>query len=188
MKKYLIVLMLALAVIFVTNPLSFVSAQMMNGLNSNGSKAITADEIAKTKQEESLGKEIYNNLKNKKVSCDSLDDEDFEKLGEYFMGQMAGSSENHVYMDKMMQSRMNADENEYHIAIGKRQSGCYSNNRLKNKGGVYSMMGYGFSDMMGGAYGSSYFGLFHVLIGATVWIVLVLLAVYLYQKIKNPKK
>jgi uncharacterized membrane protein len=50
------------------------------------------------------------------------------------------------------------------------------------------MMGYGFEDMMGGAYGPSYFGLFHVLVGITTWIVLVLLAVYLYQKIKNPKK
>jgi len=53
-----------------------------------------------------------------------------------------------------------------------------------SKGGVYSMMGYGFEDMMGGAYGSSYFGLFQVLVGITTWIVLVLLAVYLYQKIK----
>ncbi|MFH1187215.1 MAG: hypothetical protein V1697_03560 [Candidatus Levyibacteriota bacterium] len=50
------------------------------------------------------------------------------------------------------------------------------------------MMGYGFGDMMGGTYDSSYFGLFHTLIGLTAWIVLVLLAIYLYQKIKNHKK
>lgn len=188
MNKILLSMVVILSLIFLITPLSLANAQMMGAFNGDDAN-ITSDEITKTKQEEQTGKTLYDLFKSGGRSCQSLNDDDFEKLGEYFMGQMAGSTENHVYMDKMMQSRMNADEEAYHIAIGKNQSGCNTNNNSGfNKGGVYSMMGYGFGNMMGGYGYGSYFGIFSFLMGFTFWLVLVLLAIYLYQKIKNPKK
>lgn len=188
MKKILFSIAIVLVLVFLSAPTSSTRAQMMGGLNKE--EGISSDEIAKTKQEEQEGKNVYDLLKSGKETCQSLGDEDFEKLGEYFMGQMAGSPENHVYMDKMMQSRMNADDKSYHIAMGRNQSGCSIDDKNDlNKGGAFSMMGgYGFGNMMGGYGYNSYFGVFSFLIGFTFWIVLVLLAIYLYQKIKNPKK
>lgn len=55
-----------------------------------------------------------------------LTDENFGALGEYFMGQMAGNS--HEAMNNMMTRMMSKEgEEEIHVAMGKRMSGCEPN-------------------------------------------------------------
>src|SRR3989304_6253781 len=57
------------------------------------------------------------------AACADLSDDDFEKLGEYFMGTMMGAS--HEAMNIMMVGMMGKDgEEQMHIAIGKRMSNC----------------------------------------------------------------
>jgi len=116
MKKILFIL--SLAVLFFTgNPLA-IDAQMMGGdptLQDNH-----------TAREEVEGKEVWEKLQSKKVACQNLSDEDFEHLGEYFMGQMMGDA--HSAMNEMIM-RMHGEEgeNQIHVAMGKRLSGCDPN-------------------------------------------------------------
>jgi hypothetical protein len=53
-----------------------------------------------TKTEEQEGKEIWEKLQSKNLNCENLSDEDFGKLGEYFMGQMTGEA--HASMNAIM--------------------------------------------------------------------------------------
>lgn len=92
----------------------------------------------------------------KQLECKDLTDSNFELLGEYFMGQMAGDS--HESMNKMMEQMMGkVGEDQMHIAMGKRLSGCGSN-AIMTKGGGNSMMGYGWNNMMAawGGFGLSW--------------------------------
>ena len=85
-----------------------------------GSSAAKDDHTAR---EEAEGKEVWEKLQAKTVACQNLSDEDFEHLGEYFMGQMMGDS--HSAMNEMI-TRMHGEEgeNQIHIVMGKRLSGC----------------------------------------------------------------
>lgn len=74
---------------------------------------------------EATGKVIWENIRDKKTSCDQLKDSDFKTLGDYFMGQMSGDS--HEAMDQMMDQMMGEDNTDLmHIVMGKRLSGCDS--------------------------------------------------------------
>src|SRR3989344_3026298 len=113
MKQFLIFLLFFATIL--TTP-SMVSARA--GTQSGASDDHTA-------REEKEGKEIWEKLQVKKLLCKNLTDSNFESLGEYFMGQMAGDTEKHAAMNQMMKSMMgdNAEE-QMHIALGKRKSGC----------------------------------------------------------------
>jgi putative membrane protein len=76
-----------------------------------------------TAREEAEGKAIWEKLEAKQISCGNLSDGDFGVLGEYYMGQMLGDS--HKAINEMM-TRMHGEEGEeqIHIVIGKRLSGC----------------------------------------------------------------
>lgn len=153
------------------------SAQMMGG------KTVTSADTAQTMQDEAEGKAVWDKLQNKEVTCKDLKDDDFDVLGDFFMGNMAGT--NHASMNEMMSQRLgDAGEKQMHIAMGKRLSGCDTaaafpqgasyftpmmgiGNTLgnsdntswgKTRGG---MMGYGYGNMMG----SSFWGL-----GLLTWI------------------
>lgn len=66
---------------------------------------------------------IWEKLQGKELVCSGLNDVDFELLGEYFMGQMTGTS--HEAMDRMMAAMYGEQGLEnMHIAMGKRFSGC----------------------------------------------------------------
>lgn len=116
-------------------------------------------------EEEAKGKAIWENVRDKEVSCAQLGDEDFEFLGDYFMGQMAGSS--HEAMDQMMTQMMGGENTDLmHIVIGKRLSGCDASVAFPQSGqgflpmmqmmsgipagGWSGMTGWGGSGMMGG--------------------------------------
>lgn len=93
-----------------------------------------------TAREEAEGKEIWKKLQNKEVTCETLSDEDFGALGEYYMGQMTGNS--HEAMNTMMERMMGkAGEEQMHVAMGKRLSGCDTSAALPQNGvGFMPMM------------------------------------------------
>lgn len=128
-----------------------------------------------TAQEEAQGKIIYDNLQANKVSCSNISDNDFELLGDYYMGQMMGSS--HAAMDALMTQRIGENNNRLmHIAFGKRLSGCDTSASFPSQGvGFLPMMGImgnwstynnndnynppnNFNSMMGNYFGNSMMG------------------------------
>ena len=67
-----------------------------------------------TAREEKEGKVIWEKLQAKQITCDKLFDEDFERLGEYYMGQMVGDS--HEAMNVMMERMMGKEgEEQMHV-------------------------------------------------------------------------
>lgn len=93
-----------------------VFAQGMMGGNTTNSDDHTA-------REEAEGKIVWEKLQAKEVSCADLSDENFETLGEYFMGIMMGDS--HAAMNAMMiQMHGQEGEEQIHVVMGKRLSGC----------------------------------------------------------------
>ncbi|KKR48776.1 MAG: hypothetical protein UT86_C0003G0105 [Candidatus Magasanikbacteria bacterium GW2011_GWC2_40_17] len=129
MKKIFIIFGIILA-FSVAHPL-LASAQMMGNSVQN-------PEIL---QEEAKGKEIFDKLQSKTTACNNLSDDEFEVLGDYFMGQMMGSS--HSTMDALMEQRIGKDNNRLmHIALGKRLSGC-------DTSASFPSQGYSFLPMMG---------------------------------------
>src|SRR3989344_6461094 len=68
---------------------------------ADGSGTVSSVEIAAhTAEEEAEGKAVWEKLQAKQISCADLADEDFEALGEYFMGVMLGDA--HAAMNEMM--------------------------------------------------------------------------------------
>ena len=108
-----------LVLIFATT--SIASAQMMGGFSNTSTDW---DEVVEhTLREEQEGKELWGKFGDKEISCTDLDDEQFGVLGEYFMGQMMGDS--HAAMNAMMiQTHGEDGEEQIHVVMGKRLSGC----------------------------------------------------------------
>lgn len=79
-----------------------------------------------TAAEEAAGQIVWQKLQNKEVTCQTLANDDFGALGEYFMGQMMGTS--HALMNQMI-TQMHGEEGEkaMHVALAKRLSGCEPN-------------------------------------------------------------
>lgn len=76
-----------------------------------------------TAREEAEGKAVWEKLQTKELACKDLTDDNFGTLGEYFMGQMMGTS--HEAMNNMMIQMMGEQgEEQTHIVMGKRLSGC----------------------------------------------------------------
>jgi putative membrane protein len=108
-------------------------AQMMGnfyrGKQLNISGSDWEEILRHTKTEEQEGKEIWGKLQSKSLNCENLSDEDFGKLGEYFMRQITGGV--HASMNAMMmQMHGKEGEEQMHIAMGKRMSGCKTNASL----------------------------------------------------------
>ena len=93
-----------------------------------------------TAREEAEGKAVWEKLQVEEVSCEDLTDEDFGALGEYFMGLMTGES--HEAMNAMMIQMMGEEgEEQVHVAMGKRLSGC-------DTLATFPVQGMGFMPMM----------------------------------------
>ena len=124
---------------------SFSFAQGMMGFQNSSSDSTT---IKSQQQEEQEGKQFLDNLNNKTVTCLQLKNTDFEKIGEYFMGQSIGDTSRHIAMNEMMKSMMGEQgEEQMHIAWGKRGSGCETSAAFPSQGeGFMPMM----QMMMGG--------------------------------------
>lgn len=167
------------------------STQMM-GLPADATPANQSN------QDDGAGKAIWDKLQNKQTSCRNLTDADFDKLGDFFMGSMMGSS--HDAMDQIMTQRLGQQgEEQMHVAMGKRLSGCNTTAALPS-GASYFMPMMGWGNMMGGAfpmtgYGGTYNNITGgwALVGAITWIAvmvfLVLGSVYFWKQItRKPGK
>lgn len=124
------------------------NAQMMGG---SPNATVDWDAIVKhTQSEEAEGKALWEKFQAKEVSCADLADEQYGVLGEYFMGTMTGEA--HASMNAMMM-QMHGEEGEeqIHITMGKRLSGCDASATISGiSGGWMPMM-----NMMGGGWSSS---------------------------------
>lgn len=183
MKRVTTLLIVLFGIIIVTT--TKVDAQMMGFPSSQPDNS----EIQAQQQEEQESKKLLDQLKNKAIACQKLTDDNFEKIGEYFMGQAIGDTSRHIAMNNMMKSMMGEQgEEQMHIAWGKRGSGCDNNASFGGmmKGGGFSMMGYGGMmngfGMMGGSLG---FGLLGLITWILIIVVLISLVVYLWKQIQK---
>jgi len=147
MKKVTMLGLTALFIFFIVSRISTVSAQGMMGY-FNSSTDNTA--IQRQQQEEQEGQKFINDLKNQTSTCSQLTDADFEKIGEYFMGQSIGNTQRHIAMNDMMKRMMGEKgEEQAHQAMGKRLSGCDTTAAFPSQdNGFLPMMG--MLGMMGG--------------------------------------
>jgi hypothetical protein len=164
------------------------SAQMMGG------RAVAPADTAKTAQDEAEGKAIWDKLQNEQTTCKDLKDDDFDVLGDFFMGNMMGT--NHAAMNDWMAQRLGDDgEKQMHIAMGKRLSGCDTGATLPSGASYFAPMLGG--NMMGSTgnlnttqwgnsgrgmmgYGSPYGSMLvgsHFVFGSLTWIVLLVFLV-----------
>lgn len=106
-----------------------------------------AQEEDHTAREEAEGKIIWQQLQNKELTCANLTDDNFASLGEFFMGQRLGNS--HQAMNQMMSQMMGeAGEEQMHIVMGKKLTGCDSTTS-------YPSQGIGFLPMMSMMFGNT---------------------------------
>lgn len=149
MRRVIVATVIVLLAFFAT--ISGAAAQMMGGMSALDDH---------TAREEAEGKGIWGKLQEKQITCTDLSDENFEALGEYFMGQMMGSS--HSAMNQMMINMMGEEgEEQMHIVIGKRLSGC-------DTSAAFPPQGLGFVPMMQMMGGDTSMG-WHNLVQGTRW-------------------
>ena len=174
-----------------------VSYLAQSNIVGDGNKATNSDDH--TAREEAEGKLVWEKLQTKQTTCADLSDEDFGALGEYFMGLMMG--EQHEAMNnRMIQMMGEVGEEQMHVAMGKRFSGCDTaapvpqnmmNGMMPIMSGMMGgmMAGYPFekggdSQMMGnfGTYGPvGFFGFFGMLIMIIFWILVIVAIVALIR-------
>lgn len=181
MKK--LITFFALGIFFVSAS-AIANAQMMR-------QGVVEDDH--TAREEAEGKIVWEKLQAKQVACSDLSEEDFGTLGEYFMGQMMGTS--HETMNNMMTQMMGEQgEEQMHVAMGKRLSGCDASAAFPSQGigfmpMIQMMMGGGNSMMGGwgqnlpwwGGVGSWFISLLWL-----VWLIVgILAAIWLWKQINK---
>src|SRR3989344_5448083 len=156
MKKSLLT-----AIILITLLLTPTSA-FAQGMMTSSPSSVTYDDH--TAREEVEGKEVWDKLQAKQLECKNLTDEQYGAIGEYFMGQAIGDTQRHALMNQMMTNMMGEEgEEQAHVAMGKRLSGCEPDAQVPQSGvgfmpmmwmmggGGNPMMGYGgWNNMMGG--------------------------------------
>ena len=145
MKKYIFSVISLIGLIFALNGTVFAQGMpALSGVEGMGNTAIVSD--GHTAREEAEGKAVWEKLQTKQTTCSELADENFGTLGEYFMGQMMGTT--HEAMNNMMIQMMGEKgEEQMHVVMGKRLSGCDTSAAFPSQGvGFIPMM----QMMMGG--------------------------------------
>ena len=159
------------AIVLLGIPLLFSRHVLAQGMMGFPNTSTDSAAIQSQQQEEQDGKKILDNLNNKTVTCSQLKDPDFEKVGEYFMGQSIGDTSRHSAMNEMMKSMMGEQgEGQMHIAWGKRGSGCDTSAAFSSKYSIsmpmMQMMNFGFGPF--GGFGWIFMILWWVLIIAGI--------------------
>ena len=182
MKKIFFVL---ITIAFLTISSVAFAQPMMGRFWGNNQNSARAD--SETAKEEQEGRQIFQNLQSGQTSCQNLSEGDYELLGEYFMGTMMGDS--HEAMNAMLERRLGKEgEEQMHIAMGKRMSGCDTSasypqgfNFMPMMGGWSSSTGTGFNQnnnnsMMWG-FGNNPmgwgFGLFGLIFMLLFWVLII---------------
>lgn len=176
MSKILFSILFGLTVFIIVSANTASAQGMMGRYYNNNSNNNDSTSSSQPDQDQLKGQDIWNKLQNKQLSCSSLTDDDFDVLGDYFMGNMMCSS--HETMDNFMTQRLGENgDRQMHIAMGERLSGCNSNAAWPDKtnnaqngfwpmtammGGAFPMMGYygGFGSGLG-------------LLGTLTWLLLI---------------
>lgn len=184
MKKLLLILVSVFT--FILAPTTVSAQGMMGNWTGSPSSSIDQTTIQSQQKEEQEGKKLLGQLKNKTTNCQKLTDDNFEKIGEYFMGQAIGNTSQHISMNNMMANMMGQQgEEQMHIAWGKKGSGCEPDAQLSQKGIGFMpmmwMMGWGYGNMMG-SYG---FGVIANLFWFVVLVDLILLGIWLWKQIQK---
>lgn len=188
-KKSFLIILISLLLFSFRSP---AHAQMMNWDSSQTGNSPSAADIQEEQNMQNAGQKIWQELQSGKITCSKLTNKDYEELGEYFMGQSAGSVETHVYWDQRIQQMMGeSGDTQMHIAWGERESGCLSNALLPSNTPSFlsSMMdGGGVNNMMWGYGANAGWAGFGVL-GSLVWLValadLILLGIWLWKQIQK---
>ena len=180
LMKKLFLTAIFLSTLLLTPSATFAQGTMGNWTSSPSS--VTSDDH--TAGEEIEGKEIWDKLQAKQLECKDLTNDNYAVLGEYFMGQSIGNTQRHALMNQMMTNMMGEEgEEQMHIAMGKRLSGCEPNAQVPSNGvgfmpmmwmmggGGNSMMGTGWGNMMGGWNGFGLLGWIPMLL---FWTLLIL--------------
>jgi len=146
MKKFIFAI---LTVVVVGSFSSVANAQMMGSFSN--SSADWNEVVEHTSREEKEGKELWDKFQAKEIACANLNDEQFGVLGEYFMGQMMGNS--HAAMNAMMiRAHGEEGEEQIHITMGKRLSGCDTSASVTGTNGGWMPM----MNMMWGGWSSPF--------------------------------
>lgn len=198
MKKLITVIVLGIVVFGFASQHAPVNAQGMMGRFASPSPSNTS--ISSTAKDEADGKAVYELLQSKEKSCKDLTDEDFDVLGDYYMGQRLGNTATHDSMNSMMKNMMGEEgEMQMHISLGKRLSGCNADAPLPSQGmnflpmmGLGGMMNGGISNNWG-TRGSmmgfnSYSSLLNSVLSVLIIIFLILGIVYFWKEINRKKK
>ena len=120
MKKLFLTLILLFALILI--PSLALAQGMMDNWASTSSLIASDDHTA---SEEVEGEAIWEKLQAKEVECQDLTNDNYAALGEYFMGQSIGDTQRHAVMNQKMTSMMGEKgEEQMHVVMGKRLSGC----------------------------------------------------------------
>ena len=167
-------------IVFTLFTSNFVSAQGMMGNTTTVSDGHTA-------REEAEGKAVWEKLQAKELTCKDLSDDNFGTLGEYFMGQMMGNS--HEAMNNMMIQIMGEQgEEQMHVVMGKRLSGCDTSVAFPSQGiGFMPMM----QVMMGGwssPFGFTPFGGFDWIFMILWWVLIIAGVVALIKWLMNQSR
>lgn len=166
MKKLIFTIFAASAIGFFATA---ANAQMMGNFPNT---AVDWNEVVEhTAREEQEGKELWSKLQAKEVACPDLNDGQFGILGEYFMGQMSGDS--HAAMNAMMiQTHGKDGEEQIHIVMGKRLSGCDTSASFPAvSGGWMPMMNMMWGGMMNASFGP--FGGFGWIFMILWWVLII---------------
>lgn len=118
-----------------------------------------AAEAGPVADEEEQGARVLRAVEDGKRPCADLSTQEFERVGEYAMGRMAGSTSAHRSMNDLMARMMGArTEERMHELLGRRFAGC-ARPGTANFGAMIGMMGgvagTGGSGMMGGRSGGA---------------------------------
>lgn len=97
---------------------------------------------------------VLSEFESGKLQCNDASAEDFERVGEYVMGRMLGSTNSHEAMDELMSRMMGSDdEPQIHEAMGRRFTGCGGGqlpSGFSRMMGAFNAMGLMGDGMMGG--------------------------------------
>lgn len=177
------------------NPAAYAQGMMGQIYNTNFT---TSQDIAETSKDEAKGKAIFEQLQSKRLECNKLTEDDFDTLGEYFMGQMMGNG--HASMNAMMTQMMGEQgEKQMHVVMGKRLSGCDTAAALPSQyqnfsmpmmwSNIYRNSDYQPAGNMMKGFGTPNAPIITEWITLILfWTVLVLVIISLVQHIRKPKR
>ena len=114
--------------------------------------AHAAPVLGSAASEERQGQQILGAVESGSKQCAGLSGSDFELVGEYVMGRMAGSTRAHEQMNQLMQNMMGKrGEEQMHAFMGRRFTRCGGGQLPGSFAGMMGSMGMmGGSGMMGG--------------------------------------